>query len=101
MLTQLQVLHRRKPVLPESVKDASLWDAPNRLVWQIPETQEIYTDYEDFLQRKAFYNTRTFTCEVSGKTNLTFEEARRSEVRQNIRDKTLLLKLVDRGSQGH
>ncbi|CCG83249.1 Putative uncharacterized protein [Taphrina deformans PYCC 5710] len=80
MLILAQVLYRRKPVHLETVKDAGLWDSPNRLIWQIPETQEIYVNYEDFLQRKAFYDTRTFTCEVTGKTNLTYAEAHRSEI---------------------
>lgn len=49
-------------------------------VWVIPETNEVFTSYEPYLQRMDFYKQRRFTCEITGHSGLTFFEALDSEV---------------------
>lgn len=49
-------------------------------VWVIPETNEVFTTYEPYLQRMDFYKQRRFICEITGHSGLTFFEALRSEV---------------------
>ncbi|ODH48044.1 hypothetical protein GX48_05891 [Paracoccidioides brasiliensis] len=48
-------------------------------VWVIPETNEVFTMYEQFLHRMNFYKQRRFICEITGHSSLTFFEALRSE----------------------
>lgn len=50
-------------------------------VWVIPETNEVFTNYEPYLQRMDFYKQRRFICEITGHSGLNFFEALRSEVR--------------------
>lgn len=50
-------------------------------VWVIPETNEVFTSYEPYLQRMDFYKQRRFICEITGHSGLTFFEALTSEVR--------------------
>lgn len=50
-------------------------------VWVIPETNEVFTSYEPYLQRMDFYKQRRFICEITGHSGLTFFEALKSEVR--------------------
>lgn len=102
-LTQLhgQVLFKRKPVqyLPPTVieDDSSevcisityTADFPadplsSFQVWVIPETNEVFTSYEPYLQRMDFYKQRRFICEITGHSGLTFFEALRSEVYYNM-----------------
>lgn len=49
-------------------------------VWVIPETNEVFVNYEPYLQRMDFYKQRRFICEITGHSGLTFFEALRSEV---------------------
>lgn len=53
-------------------------------VWVIPETNEVFTSYEPYLQRMDFYKQRRFICEITGHSGLTFFEALRSEVYYNM-----------------
>jgi hypothetical protein len=46
----------------------------------IPETNEVFTSYEPYLQRMDFYKSRRFICEITGHSGMTFFEALRSEV---------------------
>ncbi|KAF7162981.1 hypothetical protein CNMCM5623_008046 [Aspergillus felis] len=66
------VLFKRKPVqyLP-------------RPVWVIPETNEVFTNYEPYLQRMDFYKQKRFICEITGHSGLTFFEALRSEMEES------------------
>lgn len=50
-------------------------------VWVIPESNEVFTSYEPYLQRMDFYKQRRFICEITGHSGLTFFEALTSEVR--------------------
>lgn len=51
-------------------------------VWFIPETKEWFTDYDDYLTRLDYYNTRKFVCECTGITGFTFWEALEIETRE-------------------
>ncbi|KAI9008293.1 hypothetical protein BC832DRAFT_553672 [Gaertneriomyces semiglobifer] len=69
-------LHKRKPVdiLP-------LPDIPDREaeVWQIRTTGEIFHQYDDYLLRWNFLRKKQFACTKTGRSNLSYEEALRSE----------------------
>ncbi|KAI5081067.1 hypothetical protein GOP47_0004250 [Adiantum capillus-veneris] len=49
------------------------------LVFQVRFTKEIFTDYEEYLKHINLYKQRVWTCKVTGKSNLTYEEALESE----------------------
>ncbi|KAL6864303.1 ATP-utilizing chromatin assembly and remodelling N-terminal domain-containing protein [Trichoderma novae-zelandiae] len=70
------VLFKRKPVQflpPAEVED------DDTEVWHIPQTGEIFTSYEDYLNRMDFYKQRRFNDEITGHSGLTFFEAYTSE----------------------
>ncbi|GAB4836109.1 hypothetical protein Ancab_001026 [Ancistrocladus abbreviatus] len=52
---------------------------PQELVFQVRFTKEIFRDYQEYLKRINLYRQRVWTCKVTAKTNLTFEEALVSE----------------------
>ncbi|KAM5577940.1 hypothetical protein ABKV19_008323 [Rosa sericea] len=69
-------LLKRKPFpLAELPNDLD----PNELVYQVRYTGEIFRDYDEYLNRINLYRQRVWMCKVSGKTNLTYEEALLSE----------------------
>ncbi|KAI9375641.1 ATP-utilizing chromatin assembly and remodelling N-terminal-domain-containing protein [Aspergillus egyptiacus] len=85
------VLFKRKPVqyLPQPVIEDDSSE-----VWVIPETNEVFTNYESYIQRMDFYKQRKFICEITGHSGLTFFEALRSEVRESTWN-TLSLSLTN------
>uniref|UniRef100_A0A0E0K148 DDT domain-containing protein n=1 Tax=Oryza punctata TaxID=4537 RepID=A0A0E0K148_ORYPU len=72
-------LFKRKPFsLLEPPKDLD----PKEKVFQIRFTREIFRDYSsirDYINRLNLYRQRVWSCKISGKSNLTFEEALVSE----------------------
>jgi hypothetical protein len=48
-------------------------------VWVISESNEIFTSYDAYLERMDFFKSKRFTCEVSGRSGLSFFDALRSE----------------------
>ncbi|KAI8032589.1 Bromodomain adjacent to zinc finger domain protein 1A [Camellia lanceoleosa] len=71
-------LYKRKPfALVERPKDLE----PHELVFQVRFTKEIFRDYGEYLNRINLYRQRVWTCKVTAKTNLTYEEALVSEKR--------------------
>ncbi|KAL4742361.1 ATP-utilizing chromatin assembly and remodelling N-terminal-domain-containing protein [Aspergillus similis] len=54
-----------------------------RHVWVISETNEVFTNYESYLQRMDFYKQRKFICEITGHSGLNFFEAFRSEMEES------------------
>ncbi|TDZ24083.1 Imitation switch two complex protein 1 [Colletotrichum orbiculare MAFF 240422] len=71
------VLFKRKPVQflpPKDIKD------DNAEVWHIPQTGEVFAQYEDYLSRMDFYKQRRFICQITGHSGLTFFEALKSEL---------------------
>jgi hypothetical protein len=71
------VLFKRKPVryLPHPHIDDHESD-----VWVIAESNEVFTFYDAYLERMDFFKSRRFTCEVSGRSGLTYFDALRSEL---------------------
>ncbi|KAL7272574.1 hypothetical protein RUND412_004610 [Rhizina undulata] len=53
--------------------------SPKRSVWCIPQTGEIFVDYQSYLDRLDFYKMKHFSCEITGHMNLSFFEALTSE----------------------
>ncbi|KOS16944.1 Imitation switch two complex protein 1 [Escovopsis weberi] len=71
------VLFKRKPVQflpPAEVEDE------DEEVWHIPQTGEIFTSYEEYLNRMDFYKQRRFNDQITGHSGLTFFEAYNSEL---------------------
>jgi hypothetical protein len=78
-------LLRRKAVPLEPIP---IQDSENRIkdVWQVRFTGEIFTDYNKYIEKVMLYKKPVWTCELTGKMNLTYEEALESE--RNCREKT-------------
>ncbi|KAJ2556850.1 hypothetical protein EV175_001728 [Coemansia sp. RSA 1933] len=47
--------------------------------WEIRFTGEVFTEYDKYLERIAYYRKRVWTCKESGQGGLTFEQAQQSE----------------------
>lgn len=58
-------------------------------------TNEIFRDYEEFSERMFLYNSMVWTCCMTGKQNLTYQEALESEdnARQSLKEFPLELRL--------
>ncbi|KAG5519127.1 hypothetical protein PMAC_002215 [Pneumocystis sp. 'macacae'] len=71
------VLQKRKIIkyvsIPEGIQE-------DQQVWYIPITQEVFTEYDDYLSRMDFYNEKIFMCEITGHTNMTYFQAYQSEL---------------------
>ncbi len=52
---------------------------PTDEVFFCEATKEAFIDYEEFFQRTILCNSLVWSCAVTGKSNLTFEEALESE----------------------
>ncbi|KAG8903371.1 hypothetical protein FRB99_003393 [Tulasnella sp. 403] len=74
------VLVRRKRVLfhdvPENLDDHLQSNAD---VFYIPETGEIFLDYQSYASRMTFYKLNIFMCEATGKSGLDYFQAAESE----------------------
>ncbi|KAF9175485.1 hypothetical protein BGX21_010321 [Mortierella sp. AD011] len=64
-----------KPVPPPNIDDFD----ENTPVYMMRFTNEIFTTYEDYINRYFFYQQKDWQCETTGKSGLTFEEALESE----------------------
>ncbi|XP_024534608.1 DDT domain-containing protein DDB_G0282237 [Selaginella moellendorffii] len=53
--------------------------SPNEEVFQVRFTKEIFRDYQEYLNRMKLYRQKVWTCKVTGKTNLDYEQALSSE----------------------
>ncbi|MED6168175.1 hypothetical protein PIB30_009392 [Stylosanthes scabra] len=71
----MPLLRRKSFSLVDPPKDLK----PDEHVYQIRFTKEIFRDYNDYLNRINLYRQRIWMCKVTGKTNLTYEEALVSE----------------------
>ncbi|KAK7953638.1 hypothetical protein PG988_014332 [Apiospora saccharicola] len=71
------VLFKRKPV--QFVQTPNLQDESTE-VWHIAQTGEIFTSYEEYLNRLDFYTQPRFICQITGHSGLTFFSALQSEV---------------------
>lgn len=71
------VQFKRKPVQFLPVPDI---DDEQQEVWHIPQTGEVFTTYEDYLNRMDFYKQKRFICTITGHSGLSFFDALESEV---------------------
>ncbi|KAG0379361.1 hypothetical protein BGX24_000705 [Mortierella sp. AD032] len=71
-------LLKRKAIKP--VPTPSLDDFEENIpVYMMRFTNEIFTNYEDYINRYFFYKQKNWQCETTGKSGLTYEEALESE----------------------
>uniref|UniRef100_A0A915BX97 WAC domain-containing protein n=1 Tax=Parascaris univalens TaxID=6257 RepID=A0A915BX97_PARUN len=74
--------HYRMPVLKRRQFEAVPWP-PNLKaddhVFYLPITNEVFTTHEAFFQRQITLNSMVWSCERTGKSGLTYEEALESE----------------------
>ncbi|KAJ7130061.1 chromatin remodeling complex protein [Mycena crocata] len=78
---------RRKRVVLTEPSDALLQAAkihPNKDVFYLHQTGEIFDTYEAYAARMSFYRQKQFQCEVTGKSGLDYFQAVHSE-RQEAR----------------
>ena len=80
---------------------------PDDEVFFCEATKEVFKDYESFFQRTILCNSLVWSCSVTGKSNLTYDEAVESEAkaRKRLGDipkplKRGLLWLADHTSRG-
>jgi hypothetical protein len=70
------VLFKRKAVFYLPAPDI---EDDNEEIWFVPQTGEVFTTYDAYCQRMDWYKQKRFTCEVSGRSGMTFFDALRSE----------------------
>ncbi|KAM6498263.1 chromatin remodeling complex protein [Amanita muscaria] len=73
---------RRKRVVLTEPSDALLQAVksdPNRQVFYLQQTGEIFETYEAYAARMSFYRLRQFQCEITGKSGLDYFQAVESE----------------------
>ncbi|KAG0074351.1 hypothetical protein BGZ90_010839 [Linnemannia elongata] len=71
-------LLKRKAIKPVPTPSADDFEE-NTPVYMMRFTNEIFTTYEDYINRYFFYKQKNWQCETTGKSGLTFEEALESE----------------------
>ncbi|KAJ9475362.1 Imitation switch two complex protein 1 [Pseudozyma hubeiensis] len=75
-------LVKRKPVEPFPPPTATGPEDPD--VFFLAATGEVFADFETYSNRLSFYNQKVFQCELTGKINLTYFEALKSERKEAI-----------------
>ena len=50
--------------------------SPTAKVYYCEPTGEIFTSFEDYFERRVLLDTEVWSCSVTGKSNLTYDEAR-------------------------
>eukprot|EP00842_Homolaphlyctis_polyrhiza_P003364 jgi/Hompol1/4028/HPOL_003440-RA len=82
-------LFKRMPSEPAPPPPADLVQDPATPVYYIPYTGEIFIHYDDYLARVTHYRRKIWSCEVSGRSGLTFQEAIESELKakQTLEDR--------------
>lgn len=71
----------KKRPLPIAEPPADL--RPDERVWQVRFTKEIFRSYPEYLERMNLFRQRVWSCRITGKKNLTYEEALISEEQIN------------------
>ncbi|KAF4624880.1 hypothetical protein G7Y89_g13289 [Cudoniella acicularis] len=73
----ISVLFKRKPVQYVSKPEI---ENDEQEVWLIPQTGEIFVEYEAYLARMDFYKQLRFICQITGHSGLSFFDALKSEL---------------------
>jgi len=71
----MPLLHKKKFELMELPENLE----PDEKVFCCSITNEIFRDYEIFYDRTILYNSLVWSCDITGKPNLTYQEALNSE----------------------
>ncbi|KAG0282898.1 hypothetical protein BGZ96_012730 [Linnemannia gamsii] len=71
-------LLKRKAIKPVPTPNVDDFE-DNTPVYMMRFTNEIFTNYEDYINRYFFYKQKNWQCETTGKSGLTYEEALESE----------------------
>ncbi|KAG0055875.1 hypothetical protein BGZ83_007164 [Gryganskiella cystojenkinii] len=74
-------LLKRKAIKPVPTPSLDDFDK-NHPVFMMPFTKEIFTSYEDYLNRYMFYQQKSWQCETTGKSGLTYKQALESEQKE-------------------
>ncbi|KAH8547802.1 hypothetical protein BGW37DRAFT_524047 [Umbelopsis sp. PMI_123] len=76
--------HSQIPLPPVPVP---LYDSKrkHKEVWYLPSTNEIFTDYETYIERLMQYRLPQWQCERTGRADLTYDQALESEYAQDSR----------------
>lgn len=74
------VLYKRKQVT--FVRPPPVPDNLESEIYIISQTKEWFLEYDEYLKRLDYYNTRKFVCEITGNSCLTFFEAYDSESKE-------------------
>ncbi|XP_046463980.1 bromodomain adjacent to zinc finger domain protein 1A-like isoform X2 [Daphnia pulex] len=84
-------LLRRQPFVPQP---PPLDIRPEEEIFYFPVTNEIFRDYEAFFERTILCNSLVWSCSLTAKSNLTYQEAIESEKRalQSVSDIPLELR---------
>ncbi|EST08685.1 DDT domain protein [Kalmanozyma brasiliensis GHG001] len=75
-------LVKRKPVELYPPPEATGFEDPD--VFYLAATGEVFADFETYSNRLSFYQQKVFQCELTGKINLTYFEALKSERKEAI-----------------
>ncbi|XP_078248441.1 bromodomain adjacent to zinc finger domain protein 1A isoform X1 [Pogona vitticeps] len=80
----MPLLHRKPFVREKPPADLR----PDEYVFHCRVTNEIFRDYDDFFERTILCNSLVWSCAVTGKPGLTYQEALESEkkARQNLQN---------------
>ncbi|XP_054827062.1 bromodomain adjacent to zinc finger domain protein 1A [Eublepharis macularius] len=80
----MPLLHRKPFVREKPPEDLR----PDEHVFYYKVTNEIFRDYDDFFERTILCNSLVWSCAVTGKPGLTYQEALESEkkARQNLQN---------------
>ncbi|KAH9064169.1 chromatin remodeling complex protein [Lactarius vividus] len=72
---------RKRVLLTEPLPSLlqALKSDPNKHVYYLPKTGEIFDTYETYAARMSFYRLKQFQCEVTGKSGLDYFQALESE----------------------
>ncbi|KAG0218268.1 hypothetical protein BGX33_007946 [Mortierella sp. NVP41] len=71
-------LLKRKAIKPVPTPNVDDFE-DNTPVYMMRFTNEIFTTYEDYINRYFFYQQKNWQCETTGKSGLTYEQALESE----------------------
>ncbi|KAI9013772.1 ATP-utilizing chromatin assembly and remodelling N-terminal-domain-containing protein [Phycomyces nitens] len=79
---------KRYPLVQPPAFDPTKKDK-ERPVWYYKITNEVFEDYATYLQRLSLYKRPVWQCETTGRSNLTYEDALKSEKteRDRVQDK--------------
>ncbi|KAG1053790.1 hypothetical protein G6F43_004152 [Rhizopus delemar] len=73
----MPLLNRKKVPLAPTIPYES--KRKRKEVWYLRSTNEVFDNYEDYINKLSLYHQAIWECEVTGRQNLTYEQALESE----------------------